>query len=579
MSSRLVLLITTFLFLVPSSLSAQTVANAPIENKLDPAIEKKAFDLVEGIADQISNLHAPANRISTECAIADLLWTHDEKRARALFKAVTDEMVSRISELDLSDGQQIDQELSWLQQQRQEVVNRMAEHDPDLALAFLRQTRLQAPESRRWYSENETNLELQLAQRIAAKDPARALELARASLSRGLSWNINGFLSTLQQKDPKTAQVFYGELVSRIKSETLEPGRPVFGLAMGLLSSFQPPQASEDTYRDLISTMVTAGLNVNPASQSSLSLVDQLKSLMPQIEKFAPERAGDVKQWSTAAERLSDPTARMYREMSQLGQTGSVDEMLAAAPRYLPEFQNQLYQQAAWKAFSSGDVARARQIVSDFVSDPVQKRQILEQFDNDGVNKAFNENKLDLARQLVNKVKSLDQRVQMSLRVANQMAAKGDKKGALDLLNELRSFLAGLPQNSFRMSVELQLASSYSSLDIDQSFAVIEPMMARANELMAAAVLLDGFDQRYLRDDEWTVNAGSNLNNVIINLENTLAGLAAKDFDRARALGDRFDRPEIRLMTQLRIAESVLGRKSAFNYWMGGGRRMISFDE
>src|ERR1051326_8359498 len=78
MSSRLVLLITTFLFLVPSSLSAQTVANAPIENKLDPAIEKKAFDLVEGIADQISNLmrFAGACRLEIWSAILSI-WSKE----------------------------------------------------------------------------------------------------------------------------------------------------------------------------------------------------------------------------------------------------------------------------------------------------------------------------------------------------------------------------------------------------------------------------------------------------------------------------------------------------------------------
>lgn len=575
MAVRILSLLTLCLVLLwPTSKFAQEIAKAPKNDRIDPAVERKAFDLVEAIAAQVPSLRAPANRIRMGCAVADLVWTHDEKRARALFKAVTDEMVARINNLDLSDARQLDQELSWLQQQRQEIVNRMADRDADLALSFLRLTRLQAPESRRWYAENETNLEFQLAQRIAAKDPQRALEAGRAALAHGFSWNLSGLLATLQQKDPKVGQAFYEDVVSRIKNENLEPNRQVFGLAMSLLMSFQPPQANEDTYRDLMATMITAGLNVNPASQSSLNFVDQLKSLMPQVQKYAPDRAADLAQWSAAAERLADPAARMYREMSQLGQTGSIEDMLAAAAKYPPEFQNQLYQQAAWKAFSSGDPERARQIISEFVSDPAQKRQILDQFNYDGLNKAFNDNKLDDARQLINRIKSADQRVQMALRLANQFAGKGDKKSAIEVLNELKNFLAGFPPDSFRVSADLQLARAYANVDFEQSLATIEPLISKTNELLAAAVVLDGFDQRFLQDGEWAMS-GNGLSNLVMNLEQTVASLATQDFDRAEALAARFERPEIRLMTQLQIVQSVLGRKAPSNYPMMRGAVIV----
>jgi len=565
---RTLTLIALFLVLaLPAHSLAQESASPPKENKPDPAIEKKAFDWLGSIAEQIPSLHAPTNRVRVEGVIADLLWTRDEKRARALIKSAGDEIIARTAEVDFSD-RQVYQDLGWLNQQRQELALRIAEHDPALAIAFLRETRVQPPDGGpKWWSETEINIEMQLAQRIANKDPEHALAIARAVLAHGFSWNLMGLLNQIQQKDPKSAQTLYKEMVARIKDEDLERNQQAASSAWSLLSSFQPPQADEETYRDLMATLINAALNIHPGNQNSLNAINQMNSLMPQIQKYAPERAAAVKQWSDNAERMSDPTSRMYREMSQIGQNGTVEDMLAAALKYPREFQNQLYQQAAWKAFSGGDVARARQIVSEFVTDPVQRRQILDQFENQSLSSAVDQNKIDEARRLMSKIKNVDQRVQLSSRLAMQLAAKGDKKAAVDVLNELRTFVDSMPQNSYRMSMQMQLARIYSSLDLDRSFEIVQPLVVKMNELVAAAAVLDGFDQRYTKDGEWLITGPNSLGNVINNLEQTLSVLAPLDFDRARALADQFEKPEIRLMAELEIAQSALGHKSP---WMGG---------
>src|SRR5215471_7690297 len=67
--------------------------------KLDPETEKKALDLVETLAEQVVNLHATANRIRAETQVADLLWSRDEKRARALFNAAVSQLASQIADL------------------------------------------------------------------------------------------------------------------------------------------------------------------------------------------------------------------------------------------------------------------------------------------------------------------------------------------------------------------------------------------------------------------------------------------------------------------------------------------------
>jgi hypothetical protein len=581
MSRPFALIALSLLILVlPGSSAAQQFATSPVrDEKSDAVIEKKALELLETISEQVSTLHSPANRVRAKGAIADLLWTRDEKRARALIKSASEDLTGLIAAIDFSDPE-VYLQLQWINQERQDIVTRIGEHDPDLALSFLRETRPQpATDSRpKWYSEFETNLELQLASRIAARDPARALQLARTSLARGISWNLIGFLHELQQKDPKSAQTLYQEIVARIKDQDLGRDQEAANPAWSLLSSFRPPQADEDTYRDLIATLVSAALTVTPSDQSSINLAQningQMNSVMPQIEKYEPARASALRQWSQNVERMSDPGTRMWRELNQVSQSGTVEDMLALALKYPRDFQNQIYQSAAWKAFSSGDINRARQIVSDFVSDPIQRRQMLDQFDNLALSTAINENRIEEARQLLGKIKTVDQRVQIFTQLAARLAGKGDKKGALDLLIEAHSYVDSLPPDSKKMWAQIQLAQSYSSLDPEQSFAILQPLIVRANELIAAAAVLDGFDYRYLKDGEWLSPGGNTLGNLIHNLEQTLAMLARLDFDHARALADQLERPELRLMAQLGIAQAALGGK--FGSPPVNGRRIMT---
>ena len=96
------------------SSASQTPSPSPA---IDPATEKKAYDLLETAAEQAVNLHAPSNRIRASCAIADLIWARDEKRARALFNAAVSLLATRIAETDFGDIEGY-QEISRLEQSR-----------------------------------------------------------------------------------------------------------------------------------------------------------------------------------------------------------------------------------------------------------------------------------------------------------------------------------------------------------------------------------------------------------------------------------------------------------------------------
>lgn len=544
--------------------------------KVDPETEKKALDLVATLSEQVVNLHASANRIRAESEVADLLWVRDEKRARTLFTAAVTQLASQIADLDYGDPD-VYSEMQRISLSRQELILRIAPHDADLAINALQLTRLQGDNRSRyggnWTANNEANLEMMLANVIAAKDPAAALKLARTSLSRGVSWNVIAFLPTLYQKDAKSAQTLYKEIVGRIKDDNVSRNAELANNAWNLLVSFEPPQADEDTYRDLLTSMLSYVLASNRQTQPGMNMAQnmyyQIERILPLVDKYAPARSAELREWSQGVEHTLDPSARMYQEMRQISEKGTVDDMLALASKYPPDFQNMLYQNAAWKAVSSGDTARAKEI-ADKIADPVQRRQVTDQIDNQAARAAEGDNKVVEARRLAEKANTISRKIEILIQSANTIVnTGGEKKAALDLLNEAKAALESTPQSAAELTAQLRLAQAYMRLDTDQAFAILQPVVVRLNELVAAAVVLDGIDFHYMKDGEWIMPGVNNLGNIVGSLDQILAGLGRIDFDRARTLADQIGRPEMRVLMEIDLVQTTLGVKTPVNQGFG----------
>jgi hypothetical protein len=552
---------------------------APSEQplKLDPETEKKALDLVETLSEQVLNLHASPNRIRAQTQVGDLLWVRDEKRARTLFNAAVSQLANEISELDYGDPN-VYNDMSRISQMRQELLLRLAAHDGDLAIAALNQTRFQGDNRSRysgnWPAENEANLEMALANVMVAKSPESALKLARSSLSRGVSNNIVSFLTTLYKQDVKSAQTLYQEIAAKVKEDNVGRNPELANNAWNLLSVFQPPQADEDTYRDLLSSMLGNLVAMNRQTQQGMNLAQnmyyQIERIIPLVEKYAPARAAELREWTRGVEKTLDPNAQLYQELRRVSEKGSVDDILALVPKAPPGFQNLLYQNAAWKAVTSGDTARAKEI-AEKIADPVQRRQVLDQLDNQAARTAEGNNRVVEARRLSEKATTVNRKMEILLQSAMSLAGS-DKKAALDLLSEAKSVLATAPQSAAELNAQIQLVQAYLRVDPEQAFGQLQPLVMRLNELVSAAVVLDGLDYRYLKDGEWIMQGGNALSNMVMSLDRMLASLGRVDFDRARTLADQIGRPEMRVMMEIDLVQTTLNPKSNPNLIFFGGR-------
>ena len=87
---------------------------------------------------------------------------------------------------------------------------------------------------------------------------------------------------------------------------------------------------------------------------------------------------------------------------------------------------------------------------------------------------------------------------------------------------------------------------------------MMESLMPKLNELVDAAAKLDGFDTRYLRNGEWNMSANGDLGELLTELSQNATYFAWCDFDRAVSMAAQFERAEIRMMAQLKLAQGII---------------------
>ena len=98
----------------------------------------------------------------------------------------------------------------------------------------------------------------------------------------------------------------------------------------------------------------------------------------------------------------------------------------------------------------------------------------------------------------------------------------------------------------------------YCHVKSDRCFAIIKPVVRSMNELVSAAAKLNGFDNGYFHDGEWNMTAEGGVGSLLTMLAQNAVYFALYDFDRSVDLTSLFERREIRLMAQLKLAQGVL---------------------
>jgi hypothetical protein len=421
-------------------------------------------------------------------------------------------------------------------------------------------------------ADEELRLEQSVASQIAANDPKQALEMAEQTLSKGLSYELLTTVSLLLRKDREAAARLASKIVTKLQTENLSTNETAMQVATSLLHITSEPAQTKpgaeatpllslQEMRDLTEMTVAAALNNSSNAYSVLSL----QTLLPQIEKYTPARVPQLRRKISEAQKTMGGGGGMSPDFQEVMQNGSVDAMLEAAPKS-PEFtRNFIYQRAAMKALEDGDAERARSIVNDNISDASMRKYMTSEIERQQMLRAAAEGKMDQTRQMLARLRNNEERVMVLTQLALAASLKGDKKIALALLDEARSMISNRARNFAQLGAQLMVARGYARLDSARSFAILEPVVEQLNELIAAGALLGGFfTEQFVRDDEIQIGfMNSFIEMYMAQYSADLYALARDDFERTKALTDRFQRDEIRVRARLLVIQSILSPKTA----------------
>ena len=549
------------------------------QEKLQKALEGKALKLLDSTVADAQMLKLAENQALFQSVAADLLWTRDEKRARSLFQDAVNSLTVALNSSAPNRGR--DNTYWILTQSRFQTIQTIAGRDAQFALDLLRSSRPVVPEGsdlNYGRHDQELMLEQSIAAQAAEKDPKLALKIAQESLKKGVSFNLLRLLSRLQQKDSEAATRLAGDIVKKIRTEDLTTNQEAAFAAVELLRSILQPTRNDldppipgqgnakmkplalddETVRDLAETVVNAAMSASNHNPGGLI---EMQSLLPELEKLLPGRIPQLRQRLAEVTQTIDPRTRAWMQFEPLLRNGSTDAILTAAADAPPQMRSSLYMMAAGKLMQAGDVDRARQITKDNLSG-AERDQMLARIDQLAIANAIKRQKLDEAKEIILRLSSREARAGAFAELAAAiMMAQGDRKLALELLDEARKLINSPPANQKQIDALMQVAGAYALVEPARAFELINPLIVQANEMIAAAALLDKFGSGqglFKRGEMLLQHSFSAANGPYVQHLRKLTSLARADFERTKTAVDGFQRDEIRLMGRLLIAQSVL---------------------
>lgn len=546
-------------FTVSGYAHAQENKSAPNKEEI-AALREKALKLIDSVAGQLGTLQSAENRARMGANIVESLWKHDEERARALLRVVQEDIKT---ELQKRDGEtRYDQRFSVFLKLRTDTIQRIAKFDGQAAYDFLKVTEPVFENQEPYeFRENEQTLELRLAKQIAANNPDVALKLGRQSLKQSLNTDVLRVLSRLNRKHKEQANILYKEIVEKLPDADLADAWNNREFVQTLVRTYEPPDVDVSTYRQLIGLIVTTALDrgcgkkPSEEEEEGAELCRWAATILANSEKY-DSRIARIKPWSVEGLEAWN-SAMVYEEAQELLQERAYNEVEALAAKY-PQARDGLYQQAIFSAMAAGETDRMQELIDRFAgNDPGKRQMFMGQVEIHEKRNTVTEEKLAEIQSILETIQESRTRILYLLGLASHVGPI-DQKVGMRFLDQARELIATLKPGKEQTQARLGLALVYCEQKNDRGFAIMESLLPKLNELVEVAVKLDGYDTSYLRDGEWNMSANGSVGEILTMLSDSAGAFAWSDFDRAVTLASQFERPEIRLMAHLKLAQSIL---------------------
>lgn len=605
---------------------AQNASVLPAESKEEKEksrleLEKKAIALLNRTADEASLLKLPENRAHVYANAGDLLWTHDEKRARRLFRDAAEQIVLAQTELEKAAGETPMMNMINVQP-RSQILQMIARRDADLALELLIQTRSPRivaemqkaaaaasqpqPQTDRaigtagfegkFLAQNELRLEQSFATLAAENNPEKAVKMIRESLAKnGVTSEVFQMLRRLNQKDEEAAKSLLGDVVGKLLESDLSKKENERRAAYSFLTQFSPRKetaaqtdtnkpkilkADERQLKDVANKIVD-----NFLQAKNYNALMEAGGVLPVLEKLVPERAAQIKNKKLELKKTAPEAVIDIEAMNAVNRSDATpEEMIKNASKIPAGMRGFAYERAVTQLVEKGEGELARQLLNEAPAS-AERDRALSFVDSRLANKAVRDGKFDEARKLIGKITNKQSQIEQLVAMARAFYGKNtkeDREAAGKLMDEAKQLLSYEPENEEEINALLAIIAGYAVIEPERSFKLLEPLILQTNELLQALALVAKFNKRdaRFRNGEMSFVSGmGQMRGSIMRYRRELAMLAAFDFERTRTLADRLARSDAQAIARLALAQSVLEKRGLNGGFASNGEFIVTGDE
>jgi hypothetical protein len=537
-------------------------------------LRREAVGFLRETNTEVTTLRSLENRISFSSEIAGLMWFYDEKEATAMYQTVITDFKQLLTDYDaqlnainltpnedeyqasLFSGNQDDktrltQKFYKAMGVRQQIAMSLAEHDAVLAFNFYYDTLgiISNVELRKNIEQRASAFEVQFIRQIALKDAAKAVELGRKSLARGINWTQLELLQQIYGKDDAKGAEFADAIVSKFKDDKVSASNlynVTSFLSMGSQNAEEikkkggkKPMFSDQNLRDLAEILAQGILeNKQPREFEPGGYAATHLEL---IEKYAPARAVQIrakyqiKTKPNTAVNTDEPTVRRAPPL----QSSEV------------EIQSSVESEVKNKAQKEQEETMKNVMKLNSKELPKEERDKI----------------IGQARKIINGMGNKQEKIMALSLLASQVATAGDRELAAEIMKDAQTLVNPAPKNYRDFLETWFLASAYSATDAEKAFPILENAISRLNETLSAFIKVGEFmdvSGEMIDDGEVQVGAfgGSMMNGLTRELgiaNSTIRNLAIADFGKTKNLTNKFDRTEVRILAKMLVLRAVLG--------------------
>ena len=600
LTRRQLLTLAIMLSLVPARAFAQAApaARDPAQRSAAPAAacdQERAVALVEQQAAEAKSFESSAGKIRVLVRAASLLWPHRQQAARKIFGEAFDLATEHFRQR----GDEIRREgrglISTLPDQRFEVMQGIAKHDPAwarrLAERAADETRREAEQAgaqTRPPDGHEVEISekvIGLASSLLDVDQQAAVELARSSLRHPASNLHSMFLYRLVRRDREAADRLALEAVAAYSATgTTQDLSYIAAYALGR-NRVISPVSIQGGY------LVPEGYRPNPALQDALvkALLARAEAVIAAPDRFTGDRPHSAETARITAALITLETLAAQLTPAQAERVAEVRARLAAAiterdrqyaethvrndqEDHRPKDFDAEYERAeaetnpdrrdmeiAFLATGASDLEHLTRLerLAEKVSDANARRQLLDWIGFTRAQRLAKEGQFDEARRAADRVSELDLRSVLYFEIARESIKRlEDKARAGELLVAVAGAARSAPNTAIKARTQLGVSHLFADFDSLRSLEVLAEAVKTVNALEGEVDLTRPFVPR--RIEGKTFGTYGSFNVPGFTLENAFREAGARDFDGALLTARKLSDPVLRATAVIGLASRCL---------------------